>query len=61
LRTIIAPAQILYGTDYPYRGFQWTEDMLTADADFNQRELQAIYRDNAVRMQAQAGRPAPAV
>jgi len=50
LRTIVAPAQILYGTDYPYRGFQWTEDMLTADAVFNPRELQAIYRDNAVRL-----------
>ncbi len=49
LRTIIAPTQIVYGTDYPYRGFQWTEDMLTADAVFNPRELQAVYRDNAVR------------
>jgi predicted TIM-barrel fold metal-dependent hydrolase len=61
LKTIVPTSQILYGTDYPYRTFQWTEDMLTGDAVFSAREISGIYRDNAVAMLAQAGKPAPAV
>jgi len=60
LRAIVPSSQILFGTDYPYRTFAWTEQMLTDDAVFNGREMAGVFRDNAVAMLAQAGKPAPA-
>jgi predicted TIM-barrel fold metal-dependent hydrolase len=60
LREVVPPSQILYGTDYPYRGFAWTAKMLTDDAVFNAREMSGIFRDNAAKMLAQAGKAAPA-
>jgi predicted TIM-barrel fold metal-dependent hydrolase len=48
LRTMVPTSQILFGTDYPFRGPAWTEQMLAADGIFNPRELTGVYRDNAV-------------
>jgi predicted TIM-barrel fold metal-dependent hydrolase len=39
-------AQILFGTDYPYRDFNWTAGMLTEDAVFNPTEMRGILADN---------------
>lgn len=60
LKTIVPASQIVFGTDYPYREFQWTEDMLTGDAVFTPREMSGIDRDNVAALMAQAGKPAPA-
>jgi predicted TIM-barrel fold metal-dependent hydrolase len=60
LKTVVPSSQILYGTDYPYRAFQWTEDMLTADAVFTPREIAGVYRDNVAAVLAGAGKPVPA-
>lgn len=59
LKTIVPSSQILYGTDYPYRTFTWTEQMLADDAVFSPRELQGINRDNSVALLTQAGKPPP--
>lgn len=61
LRAVVPPSQIVFGTDYPYKDFAWTEQMLVADGVFTDREMQGIYRDNAAALLAQAGRPAPAL
>jgi predicted TIM-barrel fold metal-dependent hydrolase len=60
LRAIVPTSQILYGTDYPYKDFGWTEQMLVDGAVFSDREMQGVYRDNAAAMLAHAGRPVPA-
>jgi predicted TIM-barrel fold metal-dependent hydrolase len=50
LREMVPPSQILFGTDYPYKAFDWTEKQLIDGKAFNARELQSVYRDNAVAM-----------
>jgi 6-methylsalicylate decarboxylase len=54
LRAIVPNSQILYGTDFPYREFTWTTDMLAQDAVFNAQEMRGILSDNATTMFAKA-------
>ena len=46
LRAIVPISQILFGTDYPYRTFDWTAQMLAQDAIFNPREISDIFNGN---------------
>jgi predicted TIM-barrel fold metal-dependent hydrolase len=57
LRTIVPISQILYGTDYPYKDFVWTEQMLVDGGVFNDRELEGVYHGNAAALLAQGDRP----
>jgi predicted TIM-barrel fold metal-dependent hydrolase len=50
LRTMVPTSQILFGTDYPYKEFDWTEKMLLDDAVFNAREMQGIFHQNAAAL-----------
>jgi predicted TIM-barrel fold metal-dependent hydrolase len=50
LRTIVPVSHIVYGTDYPYRTFAWTQQMLADGKVFDARELQAIAYGNAVKL-----------
>jgi len=47
LRAMVPASQILFGTDYPYKEFDWTEKMLLDDAVFNAREMQGVFHQNA--------------
>jgi 6-methylsalicylate decarboxylase len=47
LREMVPASQILFGTDYPYKEFDWTEKMLLDDSVFNAREMQAVFHQNA--------------
>jgi 6-methylsalicylate decarboxylase len=50
LREIVPVAQILYGTDYPFRTFDWTKEMLAAGAVFDAGEMREILSGNAERL-----------
>jgi len=54
LRAIVPVSQILFGTDYPYRTFDWTAQMLAQDAVFNPREMRQIFFDNTAALVAKA-------
>jgi predicted TIM-barrel fold metal-dependent hydrolase len=46
---LVTPAQVLFGTDYPYRTGAEVIDGLVAQR-FGAKELRAIDRDNAMRL-----------
>jgi 6-methylsalicylate decarboxylase len=50
LREVVPVSQILYGTDYPFRTFDWTAEMLAQGAVFNPHELQGVLHDNAATL-----------
>ena len=50
LKTVVPETSILFGTDYPYRSFAWTADLLASGAVFDAQGLEAIYYKNAVRL-----------
>jgi predicted TIM-barrel fold metal-dependent hydrolase len=50
LKTIVPEANILFGTDYPYRTFAWTAEMLISGETFDAQGLQAVFHDNALRL-----------
>ncbi len=54
LRAIVPNSQILYGTDYPYRNFEWTTQMLAEDNVFNPNEMRGVLYDNTLAMIAKA-------
>jgi predicted TIM-barrel fold metal-dependent hydrolase len=49
LLQLVTPAQIVYGTDYPYRTGAEVNDGLAAQR-FASKDLSAIERDNALRL-----------
>jgi predicted TIM-barrel fold metal-dependent hydrolase len=49
LLKLVAPAQVLFGTDYPYRTGAEVIEGLVAQR-FGAKELRAIDRDNAMRL-----------
>ena len=57
LREIVPASQILYGTDYPFRTFDWTAEMLTKGAVFDPAELRGVLSDNAALLIKPASRP----
>ena len=58
LREIVPVSQILYGTDYPFRTFDWTSEMLAAGAAFDADEMRGILAGNAETLIRPATRPA---
>jgi len=50
LRAMVPASQILFGTDYPYKFFDWTEKMLIDDSVFNAREMQGVFHQNAAAL-----------
>jgi predicted TIM-barrel fold metal-dependent hydrolase len=50
LNAIVPASQILFGTDYPYKGFDWTEKTLIDDNVFNAKDLQGIFHQNAASL-----------
>jgi predicted TIM-barrel fold metal-dependent hydrolase len=50
LKAIIPVSQILFGTDYPYQTAEEHVAGLKNSGAFNDRELRAIGRDNALRL-----------
>jgi predicted TIM-barrel fold metal-dependent hydrolase len=50
LRAIVPASQILFGTDYPFRTFDWTAELLAQGAVFSPDELQGILHGNAARL-----------
>jgi predicted TIM-barrel fold metal-dependent hydrolase len=50
LRAVVPVSQIVFGTDYPYRSTQEHVKGLATSGVFDVKELQAIDRDNAVRI-----------
>jgi len=50
LREIVPVSQILYGTDYPFRTFDSTTEMLAEGAVFNPSELAGILHGNAAAL-----------
>jgi predicted TIM-barrel fold metal-dependent hydrolase len=50
LREIVPISQILYGTDYPFRTFDSTTELLAQSAVFNPQEMQGILHDNAAAL-----------
>jgi predicted TIM-barrel fold metal-dependent hydrolase len=60
LRAVVPVSQIVFGTDYPYRSTQEHVKGLATSGVFDAKELQAIDRDNAVRILPHYGpRPWP--
>ena len=49
LLKLVTPAQILYGTDYPYRAAAEENEGLSAQG-FAAKDLAAIERENALRL-----------
>jgi predicted TIM-barrel fold metal-dependent hydrolase len=49
LRTMVPVSQILFGTDYPFRSAGETGQGLIASAVFDEVELRAVNRENALR------------
>lgn len=59
LRAIVPPAQILFGTDYPFRTFDWTAALLAKGAVFDADEMRGVLTGNAASLLARpAIRPA---
>jgi len=56
LRAAVPDANILFGSDYPYRTCGWTAEMLESGEAFDTAGLQAVFHDNAARLFA-AGLP----
>ncbi len=50
LRTVVPVSQIVFGTDYPYRGTEEHVKGLTGGGVFSVEELRAIDRGNAARL-----------
>jgi len=50
LKAIVPDSNIVFGTDYPYRGFGWTAKMLVDDDVFDASGLQAVFHDNAAQL-----------
>jgi predicted TIM-barrel fold metal-dependent hydrolase len=50
LKTVIAPTNILFGTDYWYRSAKESRDGLAGSAVFSKSELQSIFTGNALRL-----------
>ena len=50
LRSVVPVSQIVFGTDYPYRSTSEHVKGLITGKVFSAQELQAIDRDNAVRL-----------
>lgn len=50
LRAVVPVSQIVFGTDYPYRTFDWTADLLERGNVFSAAELTAIYRGDATKL-----------
>jgi len=50
LKTVVPVSQILFGTDYPYQTAEEHVAGLRNSGVFNDRELRAIGRDNALRL-----------
>jgi 6-methylsalicylate decarboxylase len=50
LRTLVPASQIVFGTDFPFRTSAETAKGLVTCGVFNSRELQAIHRENVVRL-----------
>ncbi len=50
LRKVVTPTQIVFGTDYWYRTTAETAQGLVSSKVFSDKELQAINRDNALRL-----------
>ena len=50
LRSVVPVSQIVFGTDYPYRSTSEHVKGLVTGKVFNAQELQAIDRDNVVRL-----------
>ena len=57
LREIVPVSQILYGTDYPFRTFDWTAEMLTKGAVFDPGELRDVLFANSAALLKPASRP----
>jgi predicted TIM-barrel fold metal-dependent hydrolase len=57
LRAIVPASQILYGTDYPFRTFDWTAELLAQGAVFDAHEMRGILHDNAAALVRPATRP----
>jgi 6-methylsalicylate decarboxylase len=57
LREIVPVSQILYGTDYPFRSFDWTKEILAQGAVFDPDELAAVLARNAAALLTPASRP----
>jgi predicted TIM-barrel fold metal-dependent hydrolase len=49
-KALVPVAQILFGTDFPFRGSIETAQGLRDNGDFSDAEMRAIDRDNAVRL-----------
>jgi predicted TIM-barrel fold metal-dependent hydrolase len=47
LREVVPASQILFGTDYPFRTFDWTVQMLAQGAVFNPAEMEGVLHGNA--------------
>ena len=50
LRSVVPVSQIVFGTDYPYRSTSEHVRGLVTGKVFSAQELQAIDRDNAIRL-----------
>ena len=49
-KALVPASQILFGTDFPFRGTSITAQGLAENGDFTAAELRAIERDNALRL-----------
>ena len=58
LREIVPVSQVLYGTDYPFRTFDWTTEMLAAGAVFDADEMRGVLSGNAAALLRPASRRA---
>jgi 6-methylsalicylate decarboxylase len=50
LREMVPSSQILFGTDYPYKAFDWTEKLLLDGKAFNAQEMQGVFHQNAAAL-----------